>query len=59
MIAGSISVGCSFVYARKFITPLKLPAVPLATYQIGPAMIFLFLVTHLDGIGAVFDDTRV
>jgi len=58
MIAGSISVGCSFVYARKFITPLKLPAVALATYQIGLAMIFLFLVTSPDGIGAVFKNTR-
>ena len=58
MLAGSISVGCSFVYARKFISPLKLPAVALATYQIGLAIIFLFLVTSLDGIGAVFKDTR-
>ena len=58
MIAGSMSVGCSFVYARRFISPLKLPAVALATYQIGLAMIFLFLVTSLHGIGAVFKDTR-
>ena len=58
MIAGSISVGCSFVYARRFITPLKLPAVALATYQIGLAIIFLFMVTSLHGIGAVFKDTR-
>ena len=58
MLAGSISVGCSFVYARKFISPLKLPAVALATYQIGLAIIFLFLVTSLHGIGAVFKDTR-
>ncbi|HEX6649402.1 MAG TPA: DMT family transporter [Pyrinomonadaceae bacterium] len=58
MIAGSISVGCSFVYARKFITPLKLPAVALATYQIGLAMIFLFVFTSLHGIGGVFKDPR-
>lgn len=58
MIVGSLSVGCSFVYARKFITPLKLPAIALTTYQIGLAMIFLFLTTSLDGIGTVFNDTR-
>jgi drug/metabolite transporter (DMT)-like permease len=58
MIAGSMSVGCSFVYARRFITPLKLPAVALATYQVGLAIIVLVLVTSLEGIGAVFDDTR-
>ena len=58
MLAGSMSVGCSFVYARKFISPLKLPAGALTTYQIGLAMVFLFLVTILRGIEAVFNDTR-
>jgi drug/metabolite transporter (DMT)-like permease len=58
MVAGSVSVGCSFVYARRFISPLKLPAVALATYQIGLAMVFLSLVTNLHGIGAVFTDAR-
>jgi drug/metabolite transporter (DMT)-like permease len=58
MIAGSLSVGCSFVYARRFISPLKLPAAALATYQIGLAMVFLFLITSLHGIGAVFRNTR-
>lgn len=58
MLAGSLSVGCSFVYARKFITPLKLPAVALATYQIGLALIFLLLFTNLHGVGGVFQDTR-
>jgi drug/metabolite transporter (DMT)-like permease len=58
MIAGSVSVGCSFVYARKFITPLDLPAAALTTYQIGLAMVFLLVVTDLDGINAVFRDTR-
>lgn len=35
MMFGSLSVGCSFVYARRFISPLGLPAVALTTYQIG------------------------
>jgi drug/metabolite transporter (DMT)-like permease len=58
MIAGSLSVGCSFVYARRFISPLNLPAAALTTYQIGLAMVFLFMVTSLDGIDAVFGSTR-
>jgi drug/metabolite transporter (DMT)-like permease len=58
MIAGSLSLGCSFVYARRFISPLKLPAAALTTYQIGLAMVVLFMVTSLDGIEAVFGDTR-
>ena len=58
MVAGSISVGGSFVYARKFITPLKLPAVAPATYQLGLALILLLLLTSLEGIGALFNDAR-
>lgn len=58
MLVGSMSVGCSFVYARKFITPLKLPAIALTTYQIGLAMILLLVVTNLNGIGVVFRDPR-
>jgi drug/metabolite transporter (DMT)-like permease len=58
MIVGSLSVGCSFVYARKFISPLNLPAAALTTYQIGLAILFLLIVTSLDGIDAVFTDRR-
>lgn len=58
MIFGSLSVGCSFVYAKRFIIPLGLPAVALTTYQIGLALALLFTVTPLQGITAVFDDHR-
>ena len=58
MVAGSMSVGCCFVYPRRFIGPLKLPAVALATYQIGLAMVLLSVVTSFQGIQAVFADTR-
>jgi drug/metabolite transporter (DMT)-like permease len=57
MIAGSLSVGCSLVYARRFISPLNLPAAALTTYQFGLAIVFLLMVTSLDGIDAVFRDT--
>lgn len=58
MLLGSLSVGCSFVYARKFISPLKLPAAALTTYQIGIAMLLLLIITPFTGMGAVFHDTR-
>lgn len=58
MIAGSFSVGASFVYARKFISPLGLSPLALTTYQIGIALVLLLATTDLDGIGAVFGDTR-
>jgi drug/metabolite transporter (DMT)-like permease len=58
MMAGSLSVGCSFVYARRFISPLQLPASALTVYQIGFAVVFLSMGTRLDGIDAVFGNTR-
>lgn len=58
MLAGSLSLGVSFVYARRFISPLGLSSVALATYQMGIAVLILACVTNLNGIGAVFGDTR-
>jgi drug/metabolite transporter (DMT)-like permease len=58
MVAGSFSVGCSFVYARKFISLLGLSRLPLTTYQIGLALLILFAATDLHGIGAILGDTR-
>lgn len=58
MVAGSLSVGCSFVYARKFIIPLGLSPPALATYQIGLALLVLLTTTDLHGITHVFKDRR-
>lgn len=58
MLAGSLSLGASFVYARRFVSPLGLSSVALATYQMGLAAVILAAVTPLGGIGAVFGDAR-
>lgn len=58
MVAGSVSFGCSFVYARKFVKPLELPSMAVTTYQSGIAMLTLLPITPLEGIGALFTDTR-
>lgn len=58
MVLGSLSLGLSFVYARRFITPLRLPAAALATYQLGFASLILLVLTPFDGIDAVVVDTR-
>ncbi|HDS1818133.1 TPA: DMT family transporter [Pseudomonas putida] len=58
MIFGALSVGCSFVYAKRFVSPLGLPAAALTSYQIGLALLMLLVVTPLDGIGDVFTDTH-
>ncbi|WP_417827622.1 DMT family transporter [Thalassospira sp.] len=58
MVAGALSVGCSFVYARKFITPLKLSALSLSTYQIGIATAIFAVATDYTNIDAVFSDPK-
>ncbi len=54
MVAGSLSVGASFVYAKKFVIPLKIPAAALTTYQLGIGLLMLSLFTDYSGIGKIF-----
>ena len=54
MVAGSLSVGASFVYARKYITPLKLPSVALTTYQLGFGLLLLAPITDYGSIGNIW-----
>jgi len=53
MTLGSFSLGVSFVYARKFITPLAIPAAALTTYQLGFGSVILFAVTDINGISVL------
>jgi len=56
MVAGSLSVGASFVYAKKFIIPLKIPASALTTYQLGLGLFVLALFTDYNGINNIFSN---
>jgi drug/metabolite transporter (DMT)-like permease len=58
MVAGSLSVGASFVYAKKYIIPLKIPAAALTTYQLGFGLILLALVTDYSGIGNIWTEVH-
>jgi drug/metabolite transporter (DMT)-like permease len=58
MLLGAASVGLSFVYARRFVTRLRIPAAALTTYQMGFALVGLLVLTDLQGITAVAEDTR-
>lgn len=51
MVVGSLSVGASFVYAKKYIIPLGLPAAALTTYQLGIGLIILSFITDYNDIG--------
>jgi drug/metabolite transporter (DMT)-like permease len=58
IMSGSLCVGLSFVYTRRYITPLNIGAIALATYQIGLASLLFALATRVDGITRVFEDTQ-
>ena len=58
MVAGSLCVGCSFVYAKRFLTGLAITPLALCTYQIGTALLLIALVTDLSGIERITTDTR-
>jgi drug/metabolite transporter (DMT)-like permease len=56
LLAGSLSVGASFVYAKKFIIPLGIPPAALTTYQLGIGLVLLTLVTDHRGMGNIWTD---
>lgn len=58
MALGSLSLGGSFVYARKFLSDLNLSAVALSTYQMAFALLVVAVVTDFDGIFRITEDTK-
>lgn len=58
MLLGSLSISCSFVYAKRFLTHLHIPAVALCTYQIGLALLILFAVADLTGIERIMQSRK-
>ncbi|SAK93412.1 multidrug DMT transporter permease [Caballeronia hypogeia] len=53
MLGGSCSMALSFIYARRYLTPLKIPGVALTTYQVGFAALYLAVFTPFDGMSAL------
>ncbi|MCV6627271.1 MAG: DMT family transporter, partial [Cellvibrionaceae bacterium] len=58
MALGSLSVGSSFVYARKFLAHHQIQPVALATYQLGLALISLSLFTDMSVPSAIWSDGK-
>jgi drug/metabolite transporter (DMT)-like permease len=58
MLTGSIVLGLSYVYVRRFLSPVNLPPLALATWQVGLAMLVLLLLTDFTGIGRILQDWR-
>lgn len=58
MIAGSACVGLSFVYARRFLSPLGIPPIALCTYQLGIASGLLLAACDVSRVAVIFNDWR-
>ncbi|SOE95789.1 EamA-like transporter family protein [Burkholderia sp. D7] len=58
MLGGSIILGLSYVYVRRFLAPVNLPPLALATWQVGLALLILLLLTNFTGIGQILQDWR-
>lgn len=59
IIIGSLILGMSFVYAKKFITPLNIHFAALTTYQLGFALFLLVFITNFNGLTAIVENTHV
>jgi drug/metabolite transporter (DMT)-like permease len=53
MILGSLSIGSSFVYARRFMANLEIAPLALSTYQVGFALCILAAVTPFTGLSNI------
>lgn len=58
MIVGSMSLGASFIYARKFVIKLKLPAAALTTYQLFLATLIVAFMVDVRGITNILGSAR-
>jgi len=58
-VVGSLSVGASFVYAKKYVIPLNIPVSALITYQLGLSLVILAVIVDLEGIGDIWSDPYV
>ncbi|MBP0590062.1 DMT family transporter [Paraburkholderia sp. LEh10] len=58
MVAGSLSVGCSFVYARRFLSKLDMSPVAPSTWQIGFALLTIACITPFAGMTHIASEPR-
>ncbi len=58
MLSGAIVLGLSYVYVRRFLSPLSLQPLALVTWQMGLALIVLFPLTDFSGIGRILENSH-
>ncbi|SDP84771.1 DMT family transporter [Phyllobacterium sp. OV277] len=58
MLSGAIVLGLSYVYVRRFLSPLSLRPLALVTWQMGLALIILLPLTDFSGIGRILENSH-
>jgi drug/metabolite transporter (DMT)-like permease len=58
MLLGALSVGLSFVYAKRFLIGLDIPGSALTSYQVGFGLLTLAAFTNYNGITEIAGDPR-
>lgn len=58
VMAGSLLIGLSFVYARKYLAPLHIKPIALSTYQMAFACASMTLITPLNQLTQVFQSSH-
>ena len=58
-LLGSLSVGASFVYVKKYILPLNIDPTAIVTYQLGLAILSLRPITELNNLTVVLSSFYV
>ena len=56
LVTSSLVLGLSYVYVRVFLSPLALPPLTLATWQMGLAVVVLAVVTDFGGVTNILDN---
>ncbi|MFG6094186.1 DMT family transporter [Leptothoe sp. ISB3NOV94-8A] len=58
MMLGSLSVGISFIYAKKFLTGKQISPAALTSYQMLFALLSMTLITDLEGVAQIQSDEK-
>ena len=58
MLGAAIILGLSYVYVRRFLSPLNLPPLAMVTWQMGLALAILAVLTDYSGMGRLLQDWR-
>lgn len=58
MLIAAMVFGLSYIYVRRFLSPINLPPLAIVTWQMGLALLMLLFVTDLSGVGHILQDWR-